>query len=74
MLICVCCPDPRITCGQENAIEIPDDCLEDFTMYDAEEGALNVSGKDLEKRGLVYLNDFWHTPNLERISGVYILS
>ena len=36
MLICVCCPDPRITCGQENAIEIPDDCLEDFTMYDAE--------------------------------------
>ena len=70
MLACTCCPNPRVTYNLANAIEFPDN----FTLYPAEEGSLDILQDDLEKYGLVYLNGFWHTPNLERIKGVYVIS
>ena len=70
MLVCVCCPNPRVTFNLVNAIEIPDG----FPMYPAEESSLDVLGEDLEKYGFVYLNDLWYTPDLKPIEGVYVLA
>lgn len=70
MLVCICCPNPRVTYNLVNAIEIPSD----FTLYPAEEGSLDILGEDLAKHGFVYVNSLWYTPNLEPIKGVYVLS
>jgi len=67
MLICTCCPNPRVTNNLRNAIEVPDD----FTIRDAEEGSVEIPGEELERRGLILLEGFWHTPNLQTINGRY---
>lgn len=69
MRICTCCPNPRVTCDLRNAIEIQSDVV----VSDAEGGSLEVRGSELEDRGLLYLGGFWHTPQLERIEGVYTI-